>query len=383
MRVSVASFSGTHPLDLSRELQKAGVLQTYFSALPRSRVTGLPRERIATHPLVILPHYLLRSIGLGRFEVDISWQTTEAYDRWLARAIGPCDIFHVLSSYGLRAIRRARSEYRAMTVCDRGSSHIRVANRLLHEEYARCGIPWRGIHEPAMQKEESEYAESDLVFVPSAFARRSFLEAGVPADKVKAIPYGVRLEEYFPTGKGDDVFRVLCVAALNPRKGVGYLLDAFAGLSLPNSELVLRGAIEPGFERVLAPHEGRFRLHPAVARHRMRDLYSQASVLVLPSIEDGFGLVIGQAMACGVPVIATTNTGGPDLISDGTDGFIVPVRDPGAIRERLRYLYEHPEAREAMGRAALAKVRSLQGWTDYARQVIATYEAALELRHGT
>lgn len=380
MRVNVASFSGTHPLDLARELDKAGVLQTYFSALPRFRVTGLPPERIATQPLLILPHYLLRILGLGRLEVDISWRTTEAYDRWLAGALGPCDVFHVLSSYGLRAMRRARSDYHALIVCDRGSSHIRVANALLHDEYARYGIPWPGIYEPAMQKEESEYAESDRVFVPSTFARRSFLEAGVPADKVKAIPYGVRLEEYFPTGKRDDVFRVLCVAALNPRKGIPYLLDAYTRLSLPDSELVLRGAIEPGFAPVLAPFEGRFRLHPPVARHRMRDLYSQASVLVLPSVEDGFGLVIGQAMACGVPVIATTNTGGPDLISDGTDGFIVPIRDAGAISERIQYLYDHPEARDAMGRAALAKVRSLQGWADYARQVIAAYEDALKHR---
>jgi glycosyltransferase involved in cell wall biosynthesis len=113
----------------------------------------------------------------------------------------------------------------------------------------------------------------------------------------------------------------------------------------------------------------------------MRDLYSQASVLVLPSVEDGFGLVIGQAMACGVPVIATTNTGGPDLITDGVDGFIVPVRDAGAIRERLEHLYRNPDIRVAMGRAALDKVRSLNGWAEYARQVRELYQSRLARRH--
>jgi glycosyltransferase involved in cell wall biosynthesis len=203
------------------------------------------------------------------------------------------------------------------------------------------------------------------------------VDAGIPSDKVVAIPYGVRLEEYFPVPKRDDVFRVLCVAQLTVRKGIAYLLEAFSKAALPGSELVLRGAQLPDTKPILAQYAGRYRLHPPLPRRQMRDLYSQASVLVLPSVEDGFGLVIGQAMACGIPVIATTNTGGPDLISDGIDGFIVPVRDAGAIRERLEHLYRHPDILAAMGRAALEKVCSLNGWADYARRVREVYQSRL------
>ena len=109
----------------------------------------------------------------------------------------------------------------------------------------------------------------------------------------------------------------------------------------------------------------------------MRDLYSQASVFVLPSIEDGFGQVIVQAMACGIPVITTTNTGGPDVITDGKDGFIVPIRDSRAIAERLEHLYRHPDAREAMGHAALETVRKWNGWERYTNQVLSTYNQRL------
>ncbi|MBI4887705.1 MAG: glycosyltransferase family 4 protein [Acidobacteria bacterium] len=381
MRVNVASFSGTHPLDLARELDKAGLLGTYYSALPRFRIAGLPRERTVTHPSLLLPHYVLRRLGLSGLEFRISWTTTEAFDRWLARTIGPSDVFHVLSSYGLRAMRRARSEYGALTVCDRGSSHIRFVDELLRAEYARYGIRFVGIEPQAIVKEETEYRESDVVVVPSTFAKRSFVAAGLDPGKVVAIPYGVRLEDYFPTGKRDGVFRVLCVAVLSVRKGIGYLLEAWSGLTLPDSELVLRGAMLPESGPMLAGHEGRFRLHPSLPRKQMRDLFSQASVLVLPSLEDGFGLVITQAMACGVPVIATTNTGGPDLITDGTDGFIVPSRDADAIRDRLDYLYRHPDVRDAMGRAAIEKVRSLRGWGEYARQVAQMYQERLARRH--
>ena len=376
MRVNVASFTGTHPLDLARELDKAGVLAKYYSALPRFRVTVLPRDKTATHPSVLLPLVALRRAGLGRLETRLNWTATEAFDRWLCRVQGPADVLHVLSSYGLRAIRRAKS-LGALTICDHGSSHIRVQDELLRDEASRCGLPPQGVDPRYIDKEEAEYDEADAVFVPSTFARQSFLQAGVPAGKVVTIPYGVRLEEYFPVPKRDDVFRVLCVATLTARKGIRYLLEATSRLALPHSEVILRGSVLPESKQLLAHYEGLFRLYPPVPRHRLRDLYSQASVLVLPSIEDGFGLVIAQAMACGIPVIATTHTGGPDLISDGKDGFIVPIRSAAAIGERLDYLHSHPDERAAMGRAALEKVRSLDGWGLYASQVLRAYRDRL------
>ncbi len=382
MRVNVASFSGTHPLDLARELDKAGVLAKYYSALPRFRVTGLPRARTATHPSVLLPLVALRRVGLGRLETRLNWTATEAFDRWLCHALGPADVLQVLSSYGLRAIRRAKS-LGALTVCDHGSSHIRIQDELLREEASLCGLVPQGVDPRIIAKEEAEYHEADAIFVASTFARDSFLQAGVQADKVVTIPYGVRLEDYFPVPKRDDVFRVLCVATLTARKGIRYLLEATSRLDLPHSEVVLRGSVLPESTQLLARYEGRFRLQPPLPRHQLRDLYSQASVLVLPSIEDGFGLVIAQAMACGVPVIATTHTGGPDLISDGKDGFIVPIRSAAAIGDRLDYLHSHPEERAAMGRAALEKVRLLGGWGQYAGQVLRAYRDRLGQHRAT
>ena len=381
MRVNVASFTGTHPLDLARELDKAGVLAKYYTALPRFRVPALPRARVESHPILLLPHALGR-VGLGRLGSRLIWPMTEAFDRWLCRTQGPADVLHVLSSLGLRALRRAKS-LGAFTVCDHGSSHIRIQDALLRDEASRCGVPSLGVDPRFIAKEEAEYDEADVIFVPSTFARQSFLQAGVQPGKVVAIPYGVRLEEYFPVPKRDDVFRVLCVAALTVRKGIRYLLEATSRLALPNSEVVLRGAALPESKRLLAGYESGFRLQPPVSRSDLRDLYSQASVLVLPSIEDGFGLVIGQAMACGVPVIATTHTGAPDLITDGKDGFVVPIRSAAAIGERIEYLYSHPQERAAMGHAALEKVRSLKGWEHYASQVLHAYRERLHQQRAT
>jgi glycosyltransferase involved in cell wall biosynthesis len=387
MRVNVASLTATHPLDLARELEKAGVLGKYYSALPPFRVSGLPPSRIHSNPYLLLPHFLLRRAGLHALDKRLTWATTEAFDFWLSRVQGPADVLHVLSGFGLRAMRHAKAR-RVVTVCDRGSSHIRFQNDLLRDEFSRWNVPYPEINPAIIAKEEAEYREADTVVVPSTFARQSFLRMGVDGDKVATVPYGVRLEEYFPVPKRDDVFRVLCVASLTIRKGLGYLLEAVSQLSVPRMEVVLRGTPMPETRGLLARYEGHFRLDPprprkiratsvSEERAEMRDLYSQASVLVLPSVEEGLALVMGQAMACGVPVIATTNTGAEDLITDGRDGFIVPVRDPAAIRDRLDYLASHPEQRAAMGRAALEKVRSRHGWDDYATTMRRLYQDRL------
>ena len=382
MRVSVASLTGNHPLDLARELNRAGVLDTYHCALPRFRVTALPRERLRTHPILFLPMAAFLRAGFMPPR-HLIWATIEAYDRALRRALGPCEVFHVGSGYGLRAIRRARSDYGALTVCDRGSQHIRTQDEILREEAERCGVRrFQSVDPRVVVKEEAEYEEADCIFVPSTFARDSFLRAGVNPGKVITVPFGVRLEAFFPTGKRDDVFRILSVARLSLGKGIRYLLEATSRLALPNSEVVLRGPATPESQRILAPYKRRFRLHPPVSRHTdaLRNLYSQASVFVLASIDEGLAYVMCEAMACGVPVIATTNTGAAEVITDGKDGFIVPIRNPDAIAERLQYLYDHPEERAAMGRAALEKVRSLGGWRQYAERVVSVYREKLRAR---
>jgi glycosyltransferase involved in cell wall biosynthesis len=94
-------------------------------------------------------------------------------------------------------------------------------------------------------------------------------------------------------------------------------------------------------------------------------MMSESHVLVLPSIEDGFGLVLSQALACGCPIVASTNTGGDDLITDGVEGFIVPARDVAALAARLQQLADDPALRRRMSEAALARVKHLGGWRQY------------------
>jgi glycosyltransferase involved in cell wall biosynthesis len=102
---------------------------------------------------------------------------------------------------------------------------------------------------------------------------------------------------------------------------------------------------------------------------------------VLASVEEGLALVQAQAMACGVPVIATTNTGADDLFTDGVEGFIIPIRSPEAIRERIERMIDNKELRDKMAAASLERVKSLGGWDRYGECVVNVYKT-LAMRHG-
>jgi glycosyltransferase involved in cell wall biosynthesis len=107
---------------------------------------------------------------------------------------------------------------------------------------------------------------------------------------------------------------------------------------------------------------------------------SKSHVLVLPSIDEGFGMVLAEAMACGCPVIATTNTGAPNLISNGRDGFIVPIRDPVAITQKLEMMAQCPEMRATMSDRALARTQQLGGWDSYGDTVCDLFERLVDAK---
>jgi glycosyltransferase involved in cell wall biosynthesis len=382
--VCVGSPAPFHTFDLARRLAAKGRLRRLYTAHPRWRVPPELRAHVRTRTRVLLPREGLRRAGPpgaalgGRLDGVLQ----RDFDRWMAAALEPCDVFHCLSGFGVAAHEAARARFGAVTICDRGSTHIREQERLLREEYARWGVPFAGIPAATIDRELAEYEACDAVVVPSAFARRSFVDHGVPADRVYTVPYGVDLTLFRPTGQPPPSrFTVLFVGQVGVRKGVGHLLEAVrrlrAGGGGRAADVLLAGPVEPAARGLLRPFEGSIRLLGPVPRARLAEVYARASVLVLPSVEEGLALVQAQAMACGVPVVATTSTGAEDLFTDGREGFIVAARDPDALTERLERLRADPDLRAEMGRAALRRARALKGWSVYADGVLDVYRSLL------
>jgi alpha-maltose-1-phosphate synthase len=370
MRIVQAVFGVFHHFELARELDRRGHLSVIYSTFPwrRLRREGLSHSRVETFPWLHTTEFLLQRYGLtNRWLYDqLGYTNARAFDRWTLGRIPACDAFIAISGAGLKTgqeVQRRGGRF----ICDRGSTHQRYQDRIVSEELRRWGVeqPVTDIRDTL--REEQIYETADAITVPSSFAAKSFVEMGLPAEKIRRIPYGVRLERFRRIGEPDpERFEVLFAGSVGLRKGVPYLLEAFAQLPHLKKRLRLVGAVQSDIRTVLPrlPQQS-VEFLGTVSQERMAELMSTSHVMVLPSIEEGLALVQGQALACGCPVIASTNTGAEDLFTDGVEGFIVPIRDPAALTSRMQQLAEDRELQQRMSEAALARVRLLGGWQQY------------------
>jgi glycosyltransferase involved in cell wall biosynthesis len=306
-----------------------------------------------------------------------SWFEIDHFDRWVAAHMTKCDIFYCFSSFARYAHKVARERYGALTVVERGSSHILYQYKIMCDEYARWGVPLKDFDQRIIEKELCEYEECDRIVVQSAFAWQTFIDMGVAPGKLIKLPFGVELGIFRPVKKEDSMFRVLYAGHCSIRKGILYLLEAVSKLRLPNFEFIINGTISPEIKELIRPYSDVFRYVGRRPVNELYHLYSQASVFVLPTIEDGFAKVIVEAMACGLPVIATTNCGASDVLSNGKEGFIVPIRDAKALADKILYLYENRQKRDEMGAAALRKAQTFCSEDSYGERVIEAYKTAL------
>jgi starch synthase len=301
----------------------------------------------------------------------------------VALSLPPCDVFCGLSGSGLRAGLLSQSRG-AKYVCDRGSAHICAQDRILREEYDRQGLHFSGIDPRAMSREEAEYDAADIITIPSTFAFNTFVEAGIAPKKLRLASYGVDLSTFYPcTHKSDQIFQVLFVGAISIRKGICYLLNAFKRLECASKQLILVGSISREMENMIAQisNDPQIRITGHIDQLQLKVIMSSSQVMVLPSVQEGFGLVIAQAMACGCPVIASQHTGACDLFTDGQEGFIVPIRDGDAIADRLQTLADDIDLRCRMSHAALRRMQTINGWDEYGETMYRIFtEASKTLR---
>ena len=373
MRVIQTTFGVFHHFELARELLHRGHLDRIYSTFPWKRLKReeIPRNLVRTYPWVHTPEMLSRRFG---FEPPwllnaIGYANALTFDRFVMndlRKHPSPDALIALSGSSLQAGRQIQQRG-GIFICDRGSSHQRYQQVLLEEEHSRWPVARLKPDSRDILREEEIYHTADAITVPSSFAARSFHAMGIPKQKVHILPYGVRLEHFMKTKSApDDRFEVLFAGSVGLRKGFPYLLQAFAALRHPRKRLRVAGAIQTDVKSLLAqlPQSGVEYLGP-VPQAQLIELMNTSHLMVLPSIEEGLALVQGQALACGCPVLATTNTGSEDLFTDGVEGFIVPIRDVAILTDRMQRLADDPALQRQMSHAALERVRHLGGWNDY------------------
>lgn len=231
---------------------------------------------------------------------------------------------------------------------------------------------------------DAEVDMADLILVGSSFARDSFVSQGVPAEKLIVIPYGADVSRFSPPAEGSEKhsaggepgsLHILYVGQISQRKGMSYLLRAYDAFRGPGTRLRLVGNYYGDAEAFL-PHRELFEHIPHAPQSALVNYYQEADVFVFPTLIEGLGLVVLEAMASGLPVITTSNGPG-DIVRDGVDGFVVPGRDVAALVEKLEYLRSHPEERLRMGQNA--RQRALEySWAAYRQRVTSTLLPLLE-----
>jgi glycosyltransferase involved in cell wall biosynthesis len=370
MKVTQAVFGVFHHFELAHQLHRRNHLQQIYSTWPWARLKreGLPRSLVSTFPLLHTTDYLLNRAGLHSpgLSSKMNARTALSFDRWTARRIAFCDAFIAISGAGLLTGRKVQDSG-GRFICDRGSTHQRYQENILAEEYRRWSVPQPLAKPHITVREEEIYATADAITVPSTVAKRSFLQMGLAPEKIHVIPYGVRLDHFTRTeAPPQDSFQILFAGQVSLRKGIPYLLQAFARLKHSKKHLTIVGAIQDDIRSLLAtlPTED-VTFTGSLPQPELAKKMSASHLLVLPSIEEGLALVQGQAMACGCPVLATTATGAEDLFTDGREGFIVPGHNIDALTEKMQQIADDPTLQRRLSEAALLRVKNLGGWDQY------------------
>ena len=363
MKITLSYTGGTYRgKQLARQFERLGYLHEFHTLSYQNRpgATAIDRRRVRTSRVrARLWELWWRMVRYRRLPPATQrYAICELVDRWVAQTLRPgADFLIVEHLIGLHTLRRAK-QLGMITVLDRTNSHILNHSEQWNFEHAQYGIRWKPNSQRVIRKSLREYEEADYILVLSSFAERTFLERGVPANKVLLVPSGIDLTPFRQIEKTDTTFRVIYCGSLSYKKGTHYLLQAFSELNLKDAELWLIGSASDEIAPILEKYKGCYKLLGWLPNAELYKYYSQGSVYVQPSIEEGLAKVIIEAMACGLPVIATTNTGGEDVTREGVDGFIIPIRDVPALKEKILYLYENQGLCRQMGQNAKTRVRA-------------------------
>ena len=218
-----------------------------------------------------------------------------------------------------------------------------------------------------IRRYRSSLPHADGLIAASSFVARGLLEQGIPAEKIAVVPYGAhaakqpngqRREELRWSGHPEPL-RLLWVGQITYRKGLHHLLDAVRRLPAGSVELslVTRSALPDELKTTLPNSVNVYSSVSDLAREAMYDTHH---LFVMPSLAEGFGLVYLEALGKGLPILCTSNSGGPDIIRDEVEGFIVEPSDPEAIADRIQRCLSDETILPAMSEAAR---RCAEFWT--------------------
>ena len=365
------------PASMGRQL-----LARYVPGLPSSKVRGCLPSGPAS--------FLLD-------KVNAPFPLRQRAQRWADASLGTAagrfatqrqSLLLSYSYYGFHAF----SAHRGPNVLFQLHPHPASVRRILSEELAahpECRASLSKEWELSLPPEDfgrlvAETGMASHWLAASSFTRSTLVENGIPHESIDVIPYGVDTTRFCPKTEparrlSGQPLKLLFVGSINQRKGIKYLLDAMRLLGGSNVELTVCGRVVDGLE-LFSSTGSRVHVRPSVTFPELLEAYRTADLFVLPSVVEGFAQVLLEALACGLPILSTTHTAAPDLITSGVEGWVVEPRRPDLLAERIESAIRNRGMLGDMRQAARKKAEEFT-WEAFRMKVVQSIQNASGFVH--
>lgn len=336
---------------------KHDILQNYFlknnnQFWIRRFLTGLAGKKVEANWRFEIPEHLGKIFKYNSKKIEeLVYSRDEKFDTYISSILSKTkpNYFWGFQGSCLKSLKAVK-KYGGIAICELATAHITFAKQILNEEKllhpdwsdSISNVDFPKNYENRLVEEPNE---ADIVIAASAFTKLSLTESGISESKIHVLPLGADVEhiKYFEKKRDKNKpLKLLYAGTVTQRKGIYYLLEAMKNFHKSEVELHVIGNIF-GSGIAFEKYKNVYTYHGAVSQQKLFEMYHEFDALVLPTIFEGFALVIVEAMAAGLPVITTAHSIGPELIIDDQNGYIVPIRNIDAIKESIEKIVNKTE----------------------------------------
>lgn len=300
MRINIATTHRFHLLDLARELSSQGHDVTFYSYVPSKRCQSFGLSRKCCHSLtwLAIPFIILKRLFPQSQVINKYWDL--AMDYYMSLFMRPCDVYIALGTVYLKSLETAKHKYGAKTIIEWGSKYIDEQQRILKE----IGAPLN--KEYFNDRSRKGYKVADYIAISSNHVKDSFEKYNIPIEKLFMNHYGVDLSMFHPTQLTEPYYDIIMVGGWSLRKGCDLIIDLCK--TYKYRFLHVGSIVDLSFPNLENMHH-----IDSVNQKELVKYYAQAKVFLLPSREEGLAMVQAQAVACGLPLVCSKDSGGRDL----------------------------------------------------------------------